>query len=116
MAYLRQIALNGTGGAFVNILAATFTRSIEMQEDEAGAVQGLEIYSLEDNFLTLNTFSFDSEPLQIPNIHRMGDRGALLGMPAQGAVGAFNYRAADKLVSARSATATATVLRFIENP
>jgi hypothetical protein len=40
--------------------------------------------------------------------------GALLGLPAQNTVGAFNYRPADKILSARSNGAGTTLLRMIE--
>lgn len=112
---LRQIALNGNAGAFVNILATGPTRQVEMQEDEVAATTGLQVQSLLDNFVTTNTFSFGSEPLTIPNILRYPAGGPLLGMNAQNTAGAFNFRAADKLVSARSNAAGGTTLRFIEN-
>lgn len=112
---LRQIALNGNAGAFVNILATGPCRNIEMMEDEAAATTGLQVQSLLDGFVTTNTFSFGSEPLTIPNIQRYPNSGPLLGMNAQNTSGAFNFRAADKLVSARSNGAGGTTLRFIEN-
>lgn len=112
---LRQIALNGDAGAFVNILATGPCRSIEMMEDEAGAPVGLQVQSLLDNFATTNVFSFGSEPLTIPNVLRYPNSGPLLGLNVQGTSGNFNYRAADKLVSARSNAAGGTTLRFTEN-
>lgn len=86
-----------------------------MMEDETGATQGLQVKSRLDNFATVNTFSFSSEPLTIPNILRYPAGGPLLGMNAQGTAGAFNFRAADKLVSARSNGGSGTTLRFVEN-
>jgi hypothetical protein len=112
---LRQIALNGNAGAFVNVVAVGGTRAIEFTEDEAAVTTGLQVQSLEDGFLTTNTFSFASEPLQIPNIGRYPNGGPLLGIPAQGQAGAFNFRAADKLISVRSNAVGGTTLRFIEN-
>ena len=111
----RLISLNGTGGAFVNIYCISFCQQVEMMEDEASTPQGLQIESLIDNFATLNTFGAGDEPLYIPNIHRHSEGGALLGFPAQGLSSAFNYQAAPLVVMARSASATATVLRFTEN-
>jgi hypothetical protein len=111
----RQIALSSSGGAFVTVVAAGVPRSIEFMEDEANSTQGLQVTSLEDNFATINTFSFGSEPLQIPNVGRYPMNGPLLGMPAQGQAGAFNFRAADTLITARSNGGAGTTLRFIEN-
>lgn len=113
----RLIALNGSGGARVTIAATGPTRGIEFMEDEATAPQGLSFLTFVDGFVAVNVVSFGSEPIQIPNFHRIGDRGPLLGMNAQNAAngtGAPNYRAADNLVQARSNTATVTTLRFIE--
>lgn len=113
----RLIALNGNAGAMVAIYATGPTRGIEFMEDEGAAPQGLQFSSFVDKFVSLNTVSFGSEPIEIPNFHKVGDRGPLLGMNAQNAAngtGAPNYRAADELVTARSDTATATTLRFIE--
>jgi hypothetical protein len=107
--------LNGNAGAFVNVLAVGVPRSIEFMEDEAVAPTGVQIQSMEDNFVTTNVFSFASQPLQIPNISRYPTSGPLLGMAAQGVSGAFNFRAADKLISARGNGAGGTTLRFIEN-
>jgi hypothetical protein len=112
---LRQIALNNNAGAFIDILATGPTRQVEMMEDEAAATQGLQVKSLLDNFVTVNTFTFPSEPLTIPNILRYPAGGPLIGMNAQGVAGNFNFRAADKLVSARSNGGAGTTLRFIEN-
>jgi hypothetical protein len=115
MPRLRQISLNGNAGAFVNILATIPTRSIELMEDEATAPQGLQVQGPLDGFATTNVFSFGSEPIQIPNMLRYPSAGPSLGFPVQGVSGAWNFRAADKLVSARSNGAAATTLRFIEN-
>lgn len=111
---LRQISLNASSGAFVDILATGPTRSIEAMEDEANGTAGIQVKSLMDNFATINTFSFGSEPVQVANISRYPDSGSLLGLNAQNTSEAFNYTAATKLISARS-NGAATVLRFIEN-
>lgn len=112
--YLRQIVLNAQGGAFVNILATLNTSKFDGMEDEAATTQGLQCYSLMDNFVTLNTFSFGSEPIQVPSYTAWDHFRKLLGLPAQNSVGAFNYRAADKLLSATSDGASGTTLRFTE--
>ena len=115
MPALRQIALNGTGGAVVNVLATVPSRLIEVMEDESVSTEGLQVSSVLDNFATVNTFSFGSEPVTIPNQFHYEALGRLLGMGAQGVVGAFNYRAADKILQLRSATATTTLVRVLEN-
>lgn len=113
----RLIALNGSGGAFVDILATGATRGIEFMEDEGTNPQGIQFTSFVDKFVALNTVTFGSEPIQIPNFHKVGDRGPLLGMGEQNkanGVNAPNYRAADKLISARSSTVNGTTIRFVE--
>jgi hypothetical protein len=112
---LRLIALNNNAGAFTDILATGPTRQVSMMEDEAAATQGLQVKSLLDNFVTVNTFTFGSEPLTIPDTERYPNSGPILGLNAQGVTGSFNFRAADKLVSARSNGGAGTTLRFIEN-
>ena len=113
---LRQIALGNNAAAFTDVLATGPTRLVELFEDEAGGVtQGLQVKSFLDNFATVNTFTFGSEPLTIPNILRYPRKGPLVGMNAQGTAGAVNFRAADKLVSVRSNGAAGTVLRFVED-
>lgn len=111
----RLISLNSEAGAFVAIAATGPTRQIEMMEDESVTTQGLQVQSILDNFATTHVLSFGSEPVLIPNIERYPNSGALLGMNAQNSAGAFNYRAADTLVMARSNGASGTTLRFIEN-
>ena len=111
----RLISLNNNAGAFVSILATGPTRQLELMEDESVATQGLQVQNLEDGFAATDVFSFGSEPIQYPNIERSPIVGALLGMNAQNTAGAFNYRAADTLVKARSNGAATTTLRFIEN-
>lgn len=116
MPAIRQIALNNNAGAFVDILASIAPTLLEMMEDESVATQGIQVKTLLDNFATTNVFSFNSEPVTIPNQYHSAARvGKLLGLPAQNTVGGFNYTAATKLVSARSNGAAGTTLRFTEN-
>jgi hypothetical protein len=112
---LRLIALLNNASVFTDILATGPTRQVELFEDEAAATQGLQVKSFLDNFVSTNIFTFGSEPLTIPNILRYPAGGPLVGMNAQGVAGAFNFRAADKLVSARSNGAAGTILRFTQN-
>ena len=115
MANLRQISLNSNAGAFVDILATLPATRYEAMEDEAGATQGIQVKSPLDNFATTNVFSFGSEPIKIPSDAAVNSRpGRVWGAPAQGQSGAFNFRSADKLLSARSNGGSATTLRFIE--
>lgn len=115
MPRLRQVALNGNAGSFVDILATIPCRQLEMMEDEAAATTGLQIKSILDGFATTNVFTFGSEPLQIPNIQRYPALGPLLGVPVQNGTGNFNSIAATKLVSARSNAAGGTTLRVVES-
>ena len=115
MPRLRQIAVNGNAGAFVDVLASIPARSVEILEDEGTAPQGLQVKSVLDNFATTNVFTFGSEPIQIPNVSRYPMFGPILGWPAQGVSGAFNFTAAKKIVSLLSNSVTPTTVRVIEN-
>ena len=115
----RLIALNGNAGAFVNILATLSTSRILMCEDDAATRTGFQESDILDNFATTNTHAVAAnviaEPIAIPDINVSYDHfRKLLGLPVQGVSGAFNFRAADKLVSARGNGAGATTLRFSE--
>ena len=118
MPKLRQISLNANSGAFVTILASIAVSMIEFVEDEATAMVGLQFQSPQDNFATTNVLSVASEQsnegYRIPNPHKYGINGPLLGLPAQNSSGMFNYRAADPILKARSNTSAATVLRLTE--
>lgn len=114
MANQRLIALNGTGGAFVNIAATVSVRLIEAKEDEGGSTEGIQVMSSMDNFATINTFSFASEPISIPDPLAYPLKGRLIGMPAQGQAGAFNAIPATTILSARSDAAAGTTLRVAE--
>ena len=112
---LRQIALNPTGGALVDIAGASWTRYVELMEDEAQTPTGIALKFFIDNFATLNTYSFGSEPVMIPSVQRSTvGGGQIIGFPAQGSVGAFNYIAARVYAKAVSA-GSATVLRVVED-
>lgn len=117
MPALRQIALNNNAGAFVAVLATIPSTRLSIMEDEAAATQGLQVQGPYDKFATTNVFSFGSEPVNFPDPafgKDSGREGALIGLPAQGVFGAFNFRAADKLFSARSNGAAGTTLRVME--
>lgn len=122
MATQRLIALNGNAGAFVNILATLNTSRMLFREDDAATPVGLQFSSVLDGFATTNTVAAPTvaattgaEPVSIPDIAVAYDHfRKLLGLPPQNSSGAFNYRAADKLLSARSNAAGGTTLRFAE--
>lgn len=115
MPNLRQIALNGNAGAFVDILATVAVTRWEAMEDEAAATTGLQVKTQLDAFATTNTFTFGSEPIMSRAFNKDAGRpGTILGLPAQNSAGAFNFRAADKLASMRSNAAGGTTVRFIE--
>jgi hypothetical protein len=115
----RQIALNADSGAFVSISATVACTMFEFIEDEAAAMQGLQFKTAEDGFTATRVISVtteqNNEGVRIPNPHKYGINGPLLGLPAQGTVGAFNYRPADVLLMARSNSATPTTINFVEN-
>jgi hypothetical protein len=114
MPLLRQIALNANTGAFVTIVALSATSRYSSMEDEASTVQGLQVKGPLDGFVTTNTFSFGSEPVQVPDFVAWDHFRKLFGLLAQGAVGAFNYVAASTLLMARSNGGSGTTLRFVE--
>lgn len=115
MANQRLIALNGNAGAFVDILATVPVRRYEAMEDEASATTGIQVITPLDGFIKTNVFSFASQPVVIPSDASVNARtGKIWGAPAQGQSGAFNARAADKLLSARGNAAGNTTLRFLE--
>jgi hypothetical protein len=64
MANTRLIAVNGSAGAFVNILATLPARAYECKEDEAAAPTGIQVQSPLDNFASTNVYAFASEPVQ----------------------------------------------------
>lgn len=114
----RQIALNNNAGAFVDILATLPSKQVQAMEDEASTTMGIQVKTALDNFTTTNVFSFGSEPIILGNIPAIqNNQGSVVGRPAQNAANgttAFNYRAADKLLSARSNGASGTTLRVLE--
>lgn len=111
----RLISLNNNAGAFVSISATGPTRQLSLMEDESVSTQGLQVQTVLDNFANTYVFSFPSEPILIPDTERYPMYGPILGLNAQGVAGAFNFRAADTLVKARSNGNAGTTLRFIEN-
>lgn len=113
MPRMRDIAINANGGAYTDIFATISCTRIEFVEDEATPPQGLQFKAFTDGFTNVQTVSPGSEPVQLPNMHWKSERGPLIGLPAQGQVGAFNYVPATKLLSVVSA-AGATTLRVIE--
>lgn len=115
MPNLRLVPLPGNASAFVDLLATSAPTRWSGMEDEAAATTGLQVKGSLDNFATINTFSFGSEPVMSRDFTKDSGRiGTLLGLPAQGLAGAFNARAADKLASMRSNGAGGTTVRFIE--
>lgn len=115
----RNIAINGSGGAFVAILATQITRRVEIIEDasaNAGVAQGL-AYQIDDSqippFTTIYQLTAAEEPLilgePIPQNNRYG---TVIGKPAQNS-GGFS-EPATLLCNLRSLTATPTVARITE--
>ncbi len=116
----RLIALNGSGGAFVAVLSTIPARRVMVREDEAAASVGLQFQKPDDNFTNLYTVGVVGTPdqqqivLPDPVVTSLRGAGRLLGLPAQGSAGAFNYRAADTYIKLRSKAAGATTVRVVE--
>jgi hypothetical protein len=119
MARTRLIALNGSGGAFVQVFATQVTRRVEVIEDGSandGVGQGLQ-YQFADGetpqFTTVYTIEPQSEPIilgtPIPQHHGFG---LVIGTPPD-ASGGYTIPAT-LLINLRSASATATVARVTE--
>ena len=81
---LRQIAINGNAGAFVDIYASIPCRRMELIEDDAGTgAQGLQVKSFLDGFTTTNVFNSGEEPLVFGHKSLEGSGYApVLGYPA----------------------------------
>jgi hypothetical protein len=123
---IRQIALNGTGGAWTVISATITSRYAEAIEDYVsvgGAPQGLEY-----EFPTIDdsgnaswpgpVFSIppSAEPLQFGDKKLLySNHGPILGQVGQPIVGLANgTTSATPIVRMRSASATATTINFTE--
>ena len=116
----RLVDVNGSGGDYVEIKATQACRGLLIREDEGAAAQGLTYTLPGDGFTQVYTVSTPSTPdapqiaLPDPITHSHLPTGALLGLPAQGDVGAHNARTADILIKLSSTTATATKVRVME--
>lgn len=116
----RLITLNAAAGAFTAITSTVAARRVYAREDEAVAAQGLEYQKPDDGFV--NTYvvgtpgSPDSQQIILPDPvgPALPGQGRLLGMPAQGQSGAFNFRAADTYMKVKSKGAGSNVLRLVE--
>lgn len=115
MGTIRLISLNAAGGAQVAVLSTIVARYADFIEDESVPAQGLIYQSPEDNFVGTYQVGPGTEPLKLQNDMAQG-RGAspLIGMPTQGSAGAPNFRTADTLLKATSASAVATKIRVRE--
>jgi hypothetical protein len=117
----RLIALNNNAGAFVDVLSTIPARRVYVREDESVTSKGLQYLKPDDNFATTYTVGTpgtpDQQQITLPDPANIGLRGngRLIGMPAQGQVGAFNRIAATKLCSLRSKDGVAgTTVRVVE--
>lgn len=112
MPVTRIINLNNNAGAYTQIAATIPARSVQIVEDSAAPAQGLEVQYPQDGFVSTATYD-GGTPIEVTGAGENGN----CGLPAQngGAPGAFNHRAADVYLQARSATATATTVRVVES-
>ena len=111
MPVTRIINLNNNAGAYTQVAATIPARSVQIVEDSAAPAQGLEVQYPQDGFA--GTYTYDGgTPIAITGAGQNGD----CGLPQQNSdAGAFNHRAADVYLQARSATATATTVRVVES-
>lgn len=107
----RVIALNASSGAFVSVAVSGFFNRCVVQEDGAAAAQGLQVKFPQDRFVQVYTFQagqgfeIDANP------------SGAIGEPVQNPdnnTALPNYRAADVMFEARSASGTATSIQVIE--
>jgi len=117
MSSVRLIALNAAGGAAVTVLSSIPARRAEIIEDGSISVPtGLIYTSMKDGFKTTFQVAPQTEPIILQNSVAVGNnQGPLLGLPQQNSAGAFNFRAADPLLKATSATAATTAIRVTED-
>lgn len=109
----RLIAINGSAGAFTDILSTIPCSYMEIREDDGGVVQGLQVKTIEDGFTNTYQVAAGNEPFKIGQQPSLmpGRRGSYIGVPA----GYSNPNsAAMKLASVLSKTATATNVWVIE--
>lgn len=120
MPNMRLVVLNGSAGAFVDVLATRWTRRCEVIEDESVAVQGLDYKIADDGSASGFTTTFDlaasTQPIILGNLVAHGNaKGPVLAAPQQNDSGSLTgIRAAGKLISLRSKTATGTTARVSE--
>lgn len=111
----RLVAVNGSGGAFVSILASIPCRRMEIIEDDSVTAQGLDYQLPNDNFATTFDVTAAHEPIVLGNVVAAGHgAGPVLGYPAQRTAG--ESIAADTVIKLRSKTVTATTVRVTEYP
>jgi len=120
----RQIALNGSGGAWVVISATIVSRYAEAIEDfvsNGGAAQGIEYQfpSVDEGVVTwpgpVLSLPPSAEPLQLGDKATLFTKtGPILGQPGQQIIGQPAAQAATPIVRMRSASATATTINFTE--
>jgi hypothetical protein len=115
MPNLRLINLNAAGGPLVIVVSSIPARYAEFIEDESVTPQGLVYQVPEDSFVGTYQVGPGTEPIKLQNDMSQGrGHSPLLGLPAQNSAGAFNFRPADILLKATSATASTTKIRVRE--
>lgn len=105
----RLIAVNNNAGAYTVVPSTIPCHTVEIVEDGSVTAQGLEIQFPGDSYGTTDTYT----PGQTVILTGHGQQG-VLGYPEQGVNGQPSYRAADNYCQVRSATATATTIRVVE--
>lgn len=120
----RQIALNGSGAAWVVISATVVSRYAEAIEDfvsNGGAAQGIEYQFpvVNEGVVTwpgpVLSLPPSAEPLQIGDKKLLFTKhGPILGQPGQQIIGQPAAQLATPIIRMRSASATATTINFTE--
>lgn len=115
MAKTRLIALNGSGGPLVSVLATQVSRRVTAREDELAASTGLQYIRGDDVNANLNTVGTvgtpDQQQIDLWDNMPFGARsGKLQGVGPQAA----NFAPTTVLFKAQGKAAGATTIRVIE--
>ncbi len=114
----RLVAINGSAGAFVQILATIPCRRMTVIEDysaNAGVGQGLQYQLPGDNFTQVFSIAPQTEPIDLEDEGYNGGPGSILGN-GPGFITGFGPTTGTPLINVRSASATATIVRVTEFP
>lgn len=114
----RKVALNGSAGAYVAIVATIPARRVEIVEDGAAAAQGIAYQLPDDNFTATYNVLAAFEPIVFGSEVAKGiGAGKILGWPTQkDPLGNTLANTPTTYCQARSFSATATTVIVREYP